>query len=353
MLHATKDVAKTLHNCNKLLKPGGNLVLGEYTNPSDLVHFIFGTLPGWWAANDGRQLGPLLSQPQWDEALRKQSFSGADIALKDNDDPSAHRMSTIISTKLQVDSPVKNVSVVIKSHSADPTKVLAWDICCRFRRAGHQASVVNITEALTATSGDTAVVSLLDFDEPYLDNIKQADFETVQHLLLHSQEVLWVTRSDPADEPSHPAKRLISGLLRCLKTEDASRRLFELHLSRPNDSGNKSTGEAVCRRLFTIWSEPRASNVLDEMETVEKDGRFCISRYQPDDSLNDSLSRVTQANAKAQNGRLWQNSRPLKMVVGQPGMLDSLHFVDDDAALRPLTGHEVEIEVVACGLNFL
>ncbi|KAL3964599.1 hypothetical protein ACCO45_001603 [Purpureocillium lilacinum] len=41
------------------------------------------------------------------------------------------------------------------------------------------------------------------------------------------------------------------------------------------------------------------------------------------------------------------------MTVGQPGRLDTLQFVNDNTASRPLLDEEVEIEVKACGLNFL
>ncbi|UNI20497.1 Type I Iterative PKS [Purpureocillium takamizusanense] len=354
VLHATKDINRALKHCKKLLKPGGNLVLGEYTNPDDLCHFVFGILPGWWAAEDGRENSPLLSQSQWHDALQIAGFSGADVCLADNDDPTAHRMSTIVSTKPRERIPLRDVIVVVMVSSSGLTKSLASDVCRRFQRLGHRATVKDVAAAVADASGKT-VIALLEYDEPFLGKAQQVEFEHAKHLLLHSRETLWVTRSDLADMPGHPANRIVSGLMRCLKTEDSSRRLYELHFSRPLDGDVETAGVAVCQRLCTIWDADGDGGTLDEMETAERDGAFCIPRYTPDRTMNDSIARATRSVVTPEVGSLVQAGRPLKMTIGQPGMLDTLHFVDDDDGplLRPLLDEEVEIEVRACGLNFL
>ena len=49
VLHATETMDITMKNVNKLLKPGGKLVLVEVTNLSILAGALaFGLLPGWW-----------------------------------------------------------------------------------------------------------------------------------------------------------------------------------------------------------------------------------------------------------------------------------------------------------------
>ena len=46
-----------------LVKPGGSLLLAEFTYPTIGVHTVFGTLEGWWKFEDfeKRMLGALLS----------------------------------------------------------------------------------------------------------------------------------------------------------------------------------------------------------------------------------------------------------------------------------------------------
>lgn len=53
VLHATKDMVHTLNNVHRLVKPGGKLLMVEFTRavddgPVTDGQFIFGLLPGWW-----------------------------------------------------------------------------------------------------------------------------------------------------------------------------------------------------------------------------------------------------------------------------------------------------------------
>ncbi len=48
VLHATKNMCRTLQNVRKLLRPGGKLMMIETTNDAIDIQIIFGTLPGWW-----------------------------------------------------------------------------------------------------------------------------------------------------------------------------------------------------------------------------------------------------------------------------------------------------------------
>lgn len=48
VLHATKNMHKTMTHVRKLLKPGGKLVMMETTQDQVDMQFVFGLLPGWW-----------------------------------------------------------------------------------------------------------------------------------------------------------------------------------------------------------------------------------------------------------------------------------------------------------------
>ncbi|KAI0096862.1 hypothetical protein GGR51DRAFT_489918 [Nemania sp. FL0031] len=349
VLHATKDMRKTLENCRRLLKPGGNLVLGENTNPNDISSFIFGTLPGWWVSEDGRENGPLLSQSEWDVALTGAGFSTADIRLPVADCSRAHRMSVLVSRRRDAQEiPSRDIIIVAPEDYTSPTSTLASMIRHEFERLGSRAEVRDIQSAVENADGKT-VISLLEYEMPLLEEIGAVQFDQVKQILLHSAELLWVTRSNPDDLPGHPNRRIVSGLLRCIKTEDASRRLHELHFSREAPSGIDLAARIICRRLCSSWvSKDRP----EEMETVEQNGVFCIPRYVPETNLNRFLS-LTEAGAAPEIENLTQPKRPLKLTIGTPGMLDTLHFVDDDKPFQPLADEDIEIEVKACAMNFL
>ena len=341
----------TLENCRRLLKPGGTLVLGENTNPNEISSFIFGTLPGWWVAEDGRENGPLLSQSEWDRELVKAGFSTTELKLQDVDHSEAHRISVLVST-LQVtqDFPSKDVIIVIPDACTSPTARLASLIGQESERLGPRIEVQDLQAAASNAQGKT-IISLLEYERPFFEEVQATQFEHAKHILLHAEEVLWVTRSDPREGPGDPTRRIISGLLRCLKTEDASRHLYELHFCRDLAANLDSAAGTIWRRLRSSWEVK--GNGLEEMETVEQDGMFCIPRYIPERALNRSLSLNKGIGAVPEIRHLVQPKRPLKLKVGNPGMLDSLHFVDDDMPFQPLPDEEVDIETKACGMNFL
>ncbi|RDA86508.1 hypothetical protein CP532_2001 [Ophiocordyceps camponoti-leonardi (nom. inval.)] len=356
VLHATKNMHATLENCRRLLKPGGNLVVGECTNPDDMLSFIFGILPGWWAAEDGRQYGPLLSESDWDKSLKAAGFSGTDIAMSDADvEGGPHRMSVLVSTKpceqTAAAAPSKDVVVLMSSDGTDAGAGLASSVCRELEQLGARVSIKELGPSSATSIEGKTVISLLEYETPFLEQAQEADFDQIKHVFLHCRELLWVTRSDAAVTSGHPSMRIISGLLRCLKAEDASRRLHELHLCRDITADVASTSGAILARLNSLWQDD-GDDHGGELETVERYGDFCVSRYVPDKAMNRSLARTTESDPMLQTEKLVQNGRPLRLKIGRPGMLDTLHFADDDEAMQPLLDDEVKIEVQACGLNF-
>ncbi|KAF4594413.1 polyketide synthase [Ophiocordyceps camponoti-floridani] len=354
VLHATKSIKTSLENCRRLLKPGGNLIVGECTNPDDMLSFIFGLLPGWWAAEDGRQFGPLLSESAWDKTLKDAGFSGTDIAMPDGDDEAGHhRMSVMVGTKpheQEAPSSTRDVVILVANNGInDAGKSLAASVRRDLEQLEARVNIKVLGSSEMKFEGKT-VISLLEYGAPILQEVQEADFEHIKHVLLHCRELLWVTRSDAADKEGHPSMRIISGLLHCLKNEDASRRLHELHLCRNVTASVAETSDIILRRLNSLWQGE--GEEAAELVTVERDGEFCIPRYVPEKTMNRSLARTTDTDLELQTEKLVQAGRPMRLKIGRPGMLDTLHFGDDDEALQPLAEDEVMIEVLACGLNF-
>jgi hypothetical protein len=267
-------------------------------------------------------------------------------------------MSNIVSTKVVDAAPFspKNVVVVLPplDSRTEPTIALARSIALEFKPLGGSVAMIEVNSLSENESveDDVTVISLLEYESTVLGSMDENMFERIQILLLRCKEVLWITRSDSADGPGHPSNRIISGLLRCLRSEDTSRRLYELHFARQLGKDAESSSSAICRRLWSIWRS--APDTLNEMDTVERDGCFFIPRYMPDNTMNDSLARSNSQSAVAPRlASLIQAHRPLKLTISQPGRLDTLQFDDDETASGPLRNEVVEFEVRACGLNFM
>ncbi len=77
VIHATTSLKQTLSHVQKLLAPGGMLVLLEATTPTRWVDLIFGLLEGWWKFQDYelRPDYPLLNRSKWKQLLSEIGFA--------------------------------------------------------------------------------------------------------------------------------------------------------------------------------------------------------------------------------------------------------------------------------------
>ncbi len=81
VLHATPSLSASLANVQRLLAPGGALVLIEITRRPVWVDLIFGLTDGWWKFADGdvRASHPLLRGQEWSALLAREGFDGVAV----------------------------------------------------------------------------------------------------------------------------------------------------------------------------------------------------------------------------------------------------------------------------------
>ncbi len=79
VLHATADLRTTLRHVQRLLAPGGVLILLEGAKPLRVGDLIVGLTDGWWRFSDEdlRQRHALMPPPVWVDVLRDTGFAEA------------------------------------------------------------------------------------------------------------------------------------------------------------------------------------------------------------------------------------------------------------------------------------
>jgi acyl carrier protein len=78
VLHATRNIARTLAHVKALVRPGGAVFLNEMTASRDFGTLTFGLLDGWWLYDDPASrlpFSPLLDVRQWRLALENAGFT--------------------------------------------------------------------------------------------------------------------------------------------------------------------------------------------------------------------------------------------------------------------------------------
>jgi len=78
VVHATRDIKKTLRNIKQMLKKHGWLILNEVTGKHDFATLTFGLTTGWWLFEDEEERipgSPLLDEKMWKKCLKQEGYT--------------------------------------------------------------------------------------------------------------------------------------------------------------------------------------------------------------------------------------------------------------------------------------
>lgn len=195
------------------------------------------------------------------------------------------------------------------------------------------ARTVAQASAEAAPEGDTVLISLLELEKPFFDNMSEAEYEGIKALFAKYKRLLWVTCGED------PTLGLIDGLSRCVSSEMGGTTTQVLHLS---ESTGVHHGPSLAVRIIT------AESAKNEDEYHEKDGLLQVARIYRGDGENEAIRHHLYDSVREVT---MDPDEALRLTVGKPGLLDTLHFVDNRQA-DALADHEVEIQVKASGINF-
>ncbi|WP_169734033.1 polyketide synthase [Zymobacter palmae] len=117
VIHATQHVGKTLSNLRTVLKPSGQLVMREITQPMRLFDFVFGPLVQPLLDYEARQQELFLSTSQWKQQCHEAGFSRVDWLPLDGGPTSEMSEHVIVATP--TDMPLSSSSSTLPSIDAE------------------------------------------------------------------------------------------------------------------------------------------------------------------------------------------------------------------------------------------
>lgn len=353
VVHATKNLDVTLANIRKLLRPGGKLILFEMTNPHVIrTGFTFGVLPGWWLGQEEvRKWGPLMSQENWDRALRRTNFSGADICLQDFPETRNHLIGVMVATA--VDQSPRGLKIpqtaIVALAGSDIQHEVASHLQSLLHSAGSPACEIVSVDALEEVELESKLCFfLLELEASFLANLDAKQYSRLRKLTMASNALFWLTKKGGlfVDDPE---ACLVTGLQRCLRSENPSFNFVTLAID--STESRKHVAEMVMK-VFEQTFLPTTDKVV-ETSFAEKDGVLHIGRMIEANYVNSSIAAKTNI-GKAHPYQIPQsNVRPLVLQIASPGLLDTLQFQNDPAYDVELGADEVEVQVRSTGLNFL
>ncbi|KAH8799346.1 putative polyketide synthase [Xylogone sp. PMI_703] len=345
-LHTSKSLHAALDNVRKLLKPGGKLVIIDVTRERMVPLVIFGTLRNWWSAEEeNRQVNPVLSEEEWQKALLASDFSNLDVVVWDTPHEPEHQSSMMVATaplKQTIDTP--NVLVITEEIDCGVSVARLLEYLTNLRIDFEVTSY-----ALANPTGKVCIV-LSELAGSIFSDPSLEQFDTAKDIFTKSRGVVWVTRGGILSS-TNPNSNLVTGFARTCRAETEATVIATLDL----DSQPLLSPDSAAETIFNLFkhlfmSDHSSPNEIDT-EYVEKSGQLLIPRLMENSKLSKNiLSFSSRPVPELQPFR--QPGRPLVMHVGQPGLLDTIHFIDDERMAQTLEDDQIEIEVKATGLNF-
>ncbi|KAI9148331.1 Highly reducing polyketide synthase azaB [Paramyrothecium foliicola] len=367
----------SLNNIRKLLKPGGKFIHVQPARKDEglRTNFLFGLHQRWWSeSNFPPHSGPCLSEESWKEAYRESGFSDH-LILRNSQSATCRELSVMVSTNALAESHLsedvavsktpKNALSFIYNDDEPEQEYLANELAELFGDStnGNFAVVhaLSFSSAVEMPVRDNAVlVFLLELGAPVWSKIEEPLYSQLQKLLTTNMaaKMLWIGQHCPHRQeknlnPDQPAYRLIDGLSRVLNSEVDGEILNVLSLEKES-----AVTKQQLNHIVSVIN--KITNPVDEFpdtEWREKNGWLCIPRMVQSATLNHEISSRTVPRHEVQrpwyDGSKPDGGDPLKLILGTPGLLNTLHFIEDtDHSNTNLAEDEVEIRVQAVGLNY-
>jgi hypothetical protein len=287
----------------------------------------------------------LLTEDEWDDVLRKTGFTGVDVAIWDTPDEVAHHGSNMIA-RASVDTKdayPTNVIVVAEGDASSRVQAVLSEEMSKYVQTTSTATLSNLDP-----KGSVCIV-LNELDSSVLRDPSCSEYEAVRRIFSETDSVIWVTRG--ATQSTHPDASLVTGLARTVTSEAGSGVIVTLDLD-----GSIPIEESKATRL--VLDVFRKNFMVDarvglelETEYIERGGKLMIPRVMEDTKLSNFVASRSGVRIP-EDQPFYQPGRALRLEIGTPGLLDTLHFVDDARTLENLPEDHVEIEVKASGVNF-
>ncbi|KAI2931662.1 hypothetical protein CBS147321_10186 [Aspergillus niger] len=331
-LHMKPRIATAVEHIRQLLAPNGRLLLHEiYPETTLITEYLMGALSNWSSAEDFRANSkPYLSPDRWDIELRNAGFIGSEVMAYDV--PHPHQTYFTMLSRVPHPPPEAETYDTVTILTTDSPGSWASEVASRFRQGGH---VVNWTTLHDTLPKDQWIISLLDLDGPYLNNLSEERYLALQSFLMtaDNSHIIWVTNTSQM-ACADPRYGLIFGLTRTLRHETATGiSLFE------TDSYTQPAAGA----LFHVFNKLQRTRQCPDARPADSEFSFFEGVIH--------VGRCHWMHTKQITPRP-ETPCPRKLDVSSVGLIDTAHWVPVDGHQGELETGQVEVDVHYVGLNF-
>ncbi|KAF3229744.1 Highly reducing polyketide synthase gpy1 [Orbilia oligospora] len=346
VLHATANLKFAMKNIRSLLREDGYLLVGELSEDLASANFLWGPLTGWWLRprSPGRS-GPGLSLDEWREELAEDFDSVSEIeARRDKSDNDALSSTIVMMARAKpadhfLPKPLSREKVHIVGTGSDLS--MRDQIEQYLGKRGISATSSNLEELSSQKWSGGWIILVDEAEGSFLASLRTEQLEALKSWLTKPIKCIWVTHKVYLD-PQNKTGGLVTGFARAIRMENSQLELYTLDLSSEGDD-RANIIYHVLERIHYSHNDPISK--LD-YEVAEKDGQIWTCRLVPDARLENAFGPTRKIEVPATE----VVQAPHHLVLGEPGILDTLTMAQDDEFLSIPDGHVI-IEVRAIGLD--
>lgn len=336
-VHATPSLQETLKNLRPLLRDDGYLLLVELSTPSKALGYLFGVFPGWWEGElDDRKDAPFVSLDRWDRELKGAGFVGVQSSAWDNEEPYQYCAAILSQPDISNIETPQGEGQTLGVLCEDPYSNIIRSLTGHFQTEGFTVLPFSLDQALT--SHHRSVISTLDLEDPFFDNMTDEKWKVFQNVLRHKifDKFLWLLPPSQIDCKNPRAAKSI-GALRVVRAELA------IPITTLEIDETEPTLPRVAMNVFNkIHPFTTTDNLLPDMEYAFDKGVIKSARFHP----------FSMEAAVKKRKPISYDDRVIKLDIQRLGLLDSLIWVDRGPKAARLKDDEVEIATRAIGMNF-
>lgn len=271
-----------------------------------------------------------MTVDRWDLELKAAGFTGVDSAVYDAEETYRYCCAIVRKPKPdQSESERTPLSVLCSRPEGGITRRLMDNL----EQAGFVVSIVLFGEL---PPRDRNIISTLDLESRFLENITEKDFLAFQDLLRHhtSQKLLWLM--PPAQlRCADPRSAQTLGMFRIIRAE-----LAIPFVTLEIVTTEKDFSSLIMQVFQKICTYEDTDKIAPDREFIVDKGVIKIGRYQPF-SLEHELCEKSITDSPI--GKL--------LHITKPGLLETLHWRDRSLP-GTLEDDQIEVESRAVGLNF-
>ncbi|KAH7408173.1 lovastatin nonaketide synthase [Phaeosphaeria sp. MPI-PUGE-AT-0046c] len=332
VLHATRQLTKTIRHARSLLRPGGYLIAVEVTGNMLRETGLMAGLEGWWlGADDGRFPTPGIRVEHWDQLLSENGFSGIDKVIYDCSVISKHNCSVFVTRAVDEQLPALTASVSVGDLRWRPSAVIiggespAVQYCMAQAKNLLQPHMPHVIMAkgfdqlnLGSIPRDANVLCLTELDKTIFSSstIQEASLLGLQKLFGIASNIVWVTAGSQDEDPY---ANMMAGVGRSLAFEIPNLRIQFLNFDISSAWNMKLAVKSLIQMVQFSSSALGVRTAMwdHEPEIQVKNDAVLIPRIIPDSAANIYLNATRRLimEEMASSGDS-ENDRPSQESLG-------------------------------------